>query len=113
MISASVKRIDLSGALAKGPKVATRVRRMVTLAVREDTKPYVPYVTGALRQSAETASNPDKGLLVYDTPYARAQYYGLPHKTWPGTGMQWFELSLAVNRAKWEAIAQIEAERAL
>jgi hypothetical protein len=112
MISANVKSIDLSGVLDKGRRAETRVKKMVTLAAREDTKPYVPYVTGALRQSAEVASVPEQGLLVYDTEYARAQYYGLPRKTWPGTGMQWFELAKAACIDRWNEIAQLEAERA-
>ena len=40
---------------------------------------------------AETESVPEDGLLVWgnaSVPYARAQYYGLPNKRWPGTYMQ-------------------------
>ncbi|MDR3053321.1 MAG: minor capsid protein [Coriobacteriales bacterium] len=114
MITAKVGRIDMAPAIAKGADVARRATTMVTLAAREDTKPYVPYVTGALRSSAEIESAPEAGQLVYgsaNVPYARAQYYGLPGKTCPGTVMQWFEASRAANLGKWMQIAKAEAAR--
>ena len=37
--------------------------------------PYVPFDTGTLKNSVNLASNYDEGLLVYNTPYARKQYY--------------------------------------
>ena len=36
---------------------------------------YVPFDTGTLKNSVQTASNYEEGLLVYNTPYARKQYY--------------------------------------
>ncbi len=108
-----IKSFDIAPAIAKGQEAVTAVRGMVTLAVREDTKPYVPYVSGDLRGTAETESVPEEGKLVYgnaSVPYARAQYYGLPNKTWPGTVMQWFEESKAVNMPAWERVAQEAAQ---
>ena len=35
----------------------------------------VPLDTGKLKNSVQTASKYDEGLLVYNTPYARKQYY--------------------------------------
>lgn len=37
--------------------------------------PYVPFDTGVLKNSVKLASKFDEGLLVYNTPYARKQYY--------------------------------------
>ena len=37
--------------------------------------PYVPFDTGTLKNSVNQASDFKEGLLVYNTPYARAQYY--------------------------------------
>ena len=36
---------------------------------------YVPFDTGQLKNSVQTASKYDEGLLVYNAPYARRQYY--------------------------------------
>jgi hypothetical protein len=113
-VTARVKSFDMGPALKKADSTQKRIVTMVTEAAREDTKPYVPYVTGALRGSAETESKPSLGKLVYGSsavPYARAQYYGLANKSWPGTVMQWFERSKAANKAKWERIAKLEYGR--
>ena len=37
--------------------------------------PYVPFDTGTLKNSVNQASDFKEGLLVYNTPYARRQYY--------------------------------------
>lgn len=37
--------------------------------------PYVPFDTGILKNRVNQASKFDEGLLVYNTPYARRQYY--------------------------------------
>ena len=37
--------------------------------------PYVPFDTGVLKNSVNQASKFDEGLLVYNTPYARRQFY--------------------------------------
>ncbi len=37
--------------------------------------PYVPFDTGTLKNSVNQASDYKDGKLVYNTPYARAQYY--------------------------------------
>lgn len=37
--------------------------------------PYVPFDTGVLKNSVNQASDFKDGLLVYNTPYARKQYY--------------------------------------
>ena len=36
---------------------------------------YVPFDTGILKNSVNQASKFDEGLLVYNTPYARRQFY--------------------------------------
>lgn len=37
--------------------------------------PFVSFDTGTLKNSVNQASKFDEGLLVYNTPYARKQYY--------------------------------------
>lgn len=109
----SVGSVNVTGAASRGTAARKRVVTMVTLAAREDTKPFVPMVTGALRQTAELESHPEAGKLVYGSasvPYARAQYYAHPHKTTPGTTCEWFAYSKAANLSKWLQIAQQEAK---
>lgn len=102
--SAHVSRIDLSGAEGKSDLMAQAAQSAMVMAARRDSEPYVPYVTGALRGTAETQSQPEQGRLVYGSagvPYARPQYYGHPNKTWPGTTTRWFEHAADVRLAQW------------
>ena len=36
---------------------------------------YVPFDTGTLKNSVHLASDYERGVLIYNTPYARKQYY--------------------------------------
>ena len=36
---------------------------------------YVPFATGTLKNSVHLASDYERGVLIYATPYARKQYY--------------------------------------
>lgn len=108
MIGAHVASADLGRALAKAGEMRQAATVAVTLAAREDCKPYVPYLDGHLRATSETQSDPEGGKLVWgdsSVPYARAQYYGHPNKRWPGTCMQWFDPAKAANVSKWIRIA--------
>ena len=111
---ARVKSIDLDKAIQKGGRMESRVRSMVTMAALLDTTPYVPYLNGDLRLTAETESIFEDGLLIWgnvNVPYARAQYYRYPNKRWPGTQGQWFEPARAAKLSSWIDIAQEEAEK--
>lgn len=64
----------------------------------EDTDPYVPYDTGALRESATT----DGESLYYYVDYARA-VYDRGYYVGGGTGhANWLEASMSDNLEKWE-----------
>lgn len=40
-------------------------------------KPYTPFRTGAMEKSATLGTKIGSGKIVYNSPYARYQYYGL------------------------------------
>lgn len=52
------------------------VQKVVDAAVIRESSPYVPYEEGILDGSASTATELGRGEVVYDTPYARYQWYG-------------------------------------
>lgn len=113
-ISARVGRVSTAAASAKAKAAQEKALVATTEAARLDTEPFVPFVTGALRRTADTESKPSKGLLVYGNsavPYAKAQYYGFPGKTTPGTRMHWFTASKAANGGKWRRITAQEYRR--
>ena len=53
-----------------------RVQVAVDSAVIRESFPYVPFGEGILAGSANTATQIGSGEVVYDTPYARYQWYG-------------------------------------
>lgn len=53
-----------------------------------DCNECIPTDQGQLRESADTASKFEDGLLVWATPYARYQYYGYVMVD-PDTGSPW------------------------
>lgn len=113
-MSVRVSSADFSKAFAKSDEAERRVKAMVSIRVREDCKPYVPYVSGALRGSAETESEPERGLVIWGSasvPYAAAQYYGLPGKTYPGTCTEWFEAAKAAHGLSWAETTAAEAAK--
>ncbi len=52
-----------------------RVQRYIDETVIDFCEPYVPFDTGALKESPRTCSPPGEGRVVYGVPYARRQYY--------------------------------------
>lgn len=52
------------------------VQKAVDTAVIRECFPYVPFDEGILAGSAYAATEIGSGEVIYDTPYARYQYYG-------------------------------------
>ena len=70
--------------------------------------PYVPWDTGTLAKSPLTATDFGSGEVVYNTPYAKAQYYrkGKRKKTSGMQGPLWFERMKADHKKEILAGAQ-------
>ena len=70
----------------------------------KDSAPYVPRITGNLERSGINGTRVGTGILTYNVPYARPQYYTKGRHTTqahPKATSRWFEVSKAVNKAKW------------
>ncbi len=90
----------------KGLERGGAVQRAVDEAVIDLCEPYVPYDTGALKESPRTCSPPGGGQVVYGMPYARRQYY--ENKGDGGLrGARWFDRMKADRR---EDIVRIAGE---
>ena len=69
--------------------------------------------TGTLIQSSLIHSQPDKGKLIWQTPYARRQYWAIrtahkdknPQATW-----KWCEAAKARWKDRWDRLAQKHLE---
>lgn len=55
----------------------------------EDCNIYCKQDQGTLIASSQTASKPEKGQLIWDTPYARKQYYLKPASKVPNPQAEW------------------------
>lgn len=106
-------------------------QKVLNLAVRSDTEPFVPFLNGQLRRSANFPEGVYGGELEYNTPYSHYLYEGRvygpnipirdsdgnitgwfsPPKKYPtgkqiryhepGTGDHWFDKSKEKNLQKW------------
>lgn len=74
-----------------------------------DCNDYCKEYTGTLIKSSLIHSRPQKGKLIWQTPYARRQYWGIrtahkdknPNATW-----KWCEAAKARWRERWAKLAE-------
>lgn len=79
---------------------------------------YVPFDTGILKNSVNQASKFDEGLLVYNTPYARKQFYLHPegeclHGENGLRGSYWGQRAIADHKDELEKFAHDAAKQFL
>lgn len=84
--------------------------------------PYVPFDTGTLKNSVNQASDYKDGKLVYNTPYARKQYYlheqgtdlhGARGETERHRGSYWGQRAIADHKDELEKFAHDAARQFL
>ena len=80
--------------------------------------PYVPFDTGTLKNSVRTASDFKGGMLVYNIPYARRQYYLHPqgeglHGDSRLRGSYWGQRALADHKEELVRFAKAAARNEL
>ena len=94
---------------AKVDKAWGKALPILTEEILNDANQYVKVDTHTLEMSALTHSRPQEGIIIWQTPYARRQYWEIQtaHKdvnakaTW-----KWFHKAKAELMAKWERQAQ-------
>jgi len=81
-----------------------RAQKWLDNEILKDSEPFVPFDTGALTRSGQMGTVLGSGILVYNTPYAKAQYYGTGTKSRDVHAQacpQWFEKAKAIHKLKW------------
>lgn len=73
-----------------------------------DSNEYCRVDQGQLRQSSETASDLQKGELVWNTPYAKKVYYAGEPSLYPNenASLMWAEKAKNIHGKDWQKIAQ-------
>lgn len=81
-----------------------------------DCNEYAKYRDGTLVQSSQEHSRLDKGKLIWQTPYAKRQYWeietAIPEKH-PKATWKWCEVAKQEHFDEWQAKAQKEFENNL
>lgn len=104
-------KLDMAKLLSKEKQIQAEAQKLLKNEVARGCNKYVPFQSGALRKSVQASINTPEPQLVYDSPYARYQYYGRAMGGKPpqsptggalryhtaGTGPQWFETWKAVD----------------
>lgn len=80
----------------------------VTESVIEYGNVFVPEDQGKLMNSALSASRPQDGLAIWDTPYAKRRYYtGTPSKDKnQNASLQWVEKGVNTYKKELDQVAQ-------
>lgn len=87
---------------------ADKAKYMLANQMLADMSPYVPFRANPLMTSGHVS--PDHEWLIWDTPYARAQFYGnngivtFRQYTTPGTGKRWDLVAKANHMSSWERV---------
>jgi hypothetical protein len=76
---------------------------ILTEGIKDDCNQYCKYENGALSRSADIHSIPKEGKIIWQTPYARRQYWeiktnlsGDPKRTW-----KWVHAAKAEHERQW------------
>lgn len=59
-----------------------------------------------MRDSSLIHSKPSEGLIVWETPYARRQYWEIKTALTPGTTWKWIETAKRKHLSEWKEKAQ-------
>lgn len=100
--------INITGVQRKlSPQAQQQGQRALANQALADMNQFVPMDDGILRQSATV--DIDGSAVNYNTPYAKAQFYGRVGKggypvhnyTTPGTGPRWDEKANSIHMKDW------------
>lgn len=59
-----------------------------------------------MRDSSLIHSKPSEGLIVWETPYAKRQYWEIKTALTPGTTWRWIETAKRKHLHQWQKLAQ-------
>lgn len=106
---------SLGGVHAAIDRKEKRVKEALGQQILKDSNYFAPQDTGALINSSIIASDLQKGILVWDTTYARKLYWNpqlnFSHDVNPNAQGKWFEAAKSIYLSTWVAMAKKEANR--
>lgn len=84
-----------------------------TTEIKADCNEFVKRDHGDLEDSAQIHSEPHKGIIVYDMPYAKRQYWEIKTSLTPGRTWRWFETAKRKYGDRWKGLYQAALKRFL
>lgn len=96
--------VDVQRIPPKIHRATAKAQYVLANQVHADMNPYVPMLTGDLRNQSTIAI--DGKSIYYNVPYARYQFY-IQHSryTTPGTGPRWDLKAKSVHGRTWARVA--------
>lgn len=85
----------------------------LTEEILNDCNQYAKEDTGMLIQSSYIHTEFSDGVLVWQTPYAKRQYWDIKTSLMPGRTWKWAEYAKARHLSQWQRQAQILMEKYL
>ena len=71
-----------------------------------DCNEYCKEDTGTLIASSNTHSRPQEGKLIWQTPYAKRQYWDIRTSLTPGRTWKWCETAKRKWKSRWQRLAE-------
>ncbi len=102
-------KIDVAKVQAKIMGTVNSGIGMLSNEILNDCNQYCKEDTGALIASSYTHSRLNEGLLIWQTPYARYQYYAIPtayKDNNPNASWKWCEVAKGRHLKEWGRKAQ-------
>lgn len=94
-----------------GARVMTAWKDSLTALSEEilaDCNEYCKEDHGTLISSSEAASIPSEGKLIWETPYAKRQYWAIKTSLTPGRTWKWCETAKRKHKQRWKRLAESE-----
>lgn len=81
----------------------TRAQKFLDSEVLRTSAPFVPFRTGALERSGQLGTVIGSGMVTYNAPYARKQYWNtaLSRPYDAQRGAKWFERAKIQHKSEW------------
>lgn len=78
----------------------------LTSQILQDCNQYVKRDIGTLETSSLIHSQPAEGKIIWQTPYARRQYWEIKTSLTPGRTWRWIETAKKKYKDRWYKLAQ-------
>lgn len=99
-------RIAKSAVVARVVGAFDAAKPLLCETIKDDCNEYCKFDNGELRSSANRHSKPELGLIIWQTPYAKRQYWEIRTAYTPGTTWRWCEYAKQNHLEQWRRQAQ-------